>query len=225
MKITELSPENRPRERLQNEGPQALSSSELLAIILKSGTKKENVLDISNHLLAKFGLDNLSNCSLQELQKEHGIGRAKACQIIALFELYKRVGQTQKEKDSITCAKDVADIYLPKLKHLKKENFVVVYLDTKNKIIVDETISIGTLNSSVIHPREIFHGAVRNLANTIIVLHNHPSGDPGPSTEDLRITKRLEQAGKMMSIPLLDHIIIGRNRWWSWKEGEISPKV
>lgn len=217
MKITDLAPENRPRERLQKEGSQALSPAELLAIILKSGTKKENVLEISNRLISKYGLQNLSSCSLQQLQQQYGIGPARASQIVALFELYTRVNYNQYKK-KINCAKDVAELYLPKTKALQKENFIAIYLDAKNNIITNETVTVGILNSSLIHPREVFHGAIRHLANSIIVFHNHPSGDPEPSSQDLHITKILEKAGKLLGIPLLDHVILGKDSWWSWAE-------
>ncbi len=217
MKITDLAPENRPRERLQSEGAQALSPAELLAIILKSGTKKENVLEISNRLISKYGLQNLSSCSLQQLQQQYGIGPARASQIVALFELHQRVNYNT-EKKKITCAKEVAELYLPKTQSLQKENFIAVYLDAKNNLIAEETITVGILNSSLIHPREVFHGAIRHLAHSLIILHNHPSGDPEPSEEDLRITSILAKTGKLMGIPLLDHVILGKDCWWSWAE-------
>lgn len=217
MKITDLAPENRPRERLQHEGATALSPAELLAIILKSGTKKENILEISNRLISKYGLQNLSNCSLQQLQQQYGIGPARSSQIVALFELYKRISYTQ-EKKKISCAKEIAELYFPKTKSMQKENFIAVYVDTKNNIIAEETISVGILNSSLVHPREVFHGAIKHLAHSVIVLHNHPSGDPEPSTEDIQITKILEKTGKLMGIPLLDHVILGKDSWWSWAE-------
>ena len=217
MKITDLAPENRPRERLQHEGATALSTAELLAIILKSGTKKENILEISNRLISKYGLQNLSQCSLQQLQQQYGIGPARSSQIVALFELHKRMDFNQ-EKKKIACAKDVAEIYLPKVRHLQKEQFIAAYLDSKNNLITDETITVGILNSSLIHPREVFHGAIKHLAHSLIVVHNHPSGDPEPSAEDLQITKILEKTGKLMGIPLLDHVILGKDSWWSWAE-------
>src|SRR3989344_2311071 len=222
MKITDLAPENRPRERLQKEGSSALSSAELLAIILKSGTKKENILEISNRLISKYGLQNLSGCSLQQLQQQYGIGPARSSQIVALFELYKRI-DCKQERRKINCAKQIAEIYLPKFQSFQKEYFMAVYLDTKNNIIAEETVSVGILNSSLVHPREVFHGAIRHLAHSIVVVHNHPSGDPEPSQEDLHITKILEKTGKVMGIPLLDHLILGKDCWWSWNESKESP--
>ena len=218
MNIKQLSAENRPRERLERQGSSALSSAELLALILKSGTQKENILEICQKLLAKYGLENLATCSLEQLMAEHGIGKAKACQIVALFELYRKLPQSQIQQRTIRTAQEAAEIYLPKLGHLKHEQFFAVYLDVKNKIIADEQITKGILNASLIHPREVFHGALKHLAHSLIVLHNHPSGDPTPSTDDLEITKRLQKTGEIMGIPLLDHIILGKDIWWSWKE-------
>lgn len=220
MKITEMSLENRPRERLEHYGAEALSSAELLAIFLKSGTKKENVLEISNRLLSKYGLASLATCSLQELCSEYGIGKAKACQINAMFELQRRVPTSTKEIKQIKTAKDIFTIYTSKMKDLQQEHIIAVYLDAKNKIICDQTISIGILNASLIHPREIFHGAIKHLANSLIVVHNHPSGDPAPSKKDLEITRKLNKVGKLMGIKLLDHIIIAKDGWWSWQESK-----
>lgn len=210
--------DSRPRERLEKDGVGVLSTSELLAVILKSGTKKENVLDISNRLLSKYGLKNLPFCSMQELSEQHGIGKAKASQIVALCELGKRFGEEKYQVTIVRRAHDVAEMYLHKMKMLKKEQFVAVYLDNKNQIITDQILTVGILNASLIHPREVFHGAIKHLAACVIVLHNHPSGDPTPSKEDLIVTKSLDRTGKVMGIPLLDHIIIGREKWWSWKE-------
>ena len=218
MNLKELSLELRPRERLQQQGLSVLSTAELLAIILKSGTPQENVLQLSQHLLSKYGLQQLSLATLEELQQEHGIGLAKACQILAVFELSRRIPQPQKEQQLITCAKDVAQIYLPQLQSLQQEQFMVLYLDTKHRLAGDEILTKGILNASLIHPREVFYGAIKHLAHSIIVLHNHPSGDPTPSAEDVDISKRLKKTGEILGISLVDHIIIGHTSWWSWQE-------
>lgn len=218
MKLLDIAPENRPRERLQKHGPSALSNAELLALILKSGTKKENIIDLCNKILSKYGLEQLPNTSLQQLIQEHGIGKAKASQLIAIFELYKRIPHNNKEQQPIRKAADIARQYLPKTNALQQEHCYAIYLDTKNNILAEELISKGTLNTSLIHPREVFHGAVKHCANSIIVVHNHPSGDPAPSEEDLKITKILHKTGELLNIKLLDHIILGRESWWSWKE-------
>ncbi len=217
MNIKSMCVKERPRERLSKVGSASLSTAELLAIILKFGTKEKSVLEIAHNLLAS-NLHQLSRLSLQELKNLHGIGQAKACQIIALFEIAQRFTKESNDNKVIRDAKDIADIYIPKMRNLQKEQFIGIFLDTKNKIISDSIISIGTINSSVVHPREVFHSAVKAMANSIIVLHNHPSGDPSPSKEDISVTKILKISGETMGIPLLDHIIIGNDNWWSWNE-------
>lgn len=218
MKISEMSAENRPRERLEQSGAGALSDAELLAVILKSGTKKENVLEMCHKLLAKYGLAKLQHSTLQELMQEHGIGKAKACQLVAVFELFRRAQRNKVENAVVRRAEDIARLYLPRMQHLQQEHFVAIYLDARNRIITDQTITVGILNASLIHPREVFHGAIGNLANAVIVLHNHPSGDCTPSGEDLSITQRLHKTGETMGIELLDHVILGSDGWWSWRE-------
>ena len=221
MNIKQLSLENRPRERLQQYGAGVLSPAELMAIILKSGTKKENVLDLAQRLLSKYKIEQLSTCTIRELDQEYGIGIAKACQIVALFELYRRLPRKKNELPLIRSAQDVAEMYTPLLQHLTQEQCRALYLDTKNKIIADEIITIGILNASLIHPREVFSGALRHHAHALIIIHNHPSGDPSPSEEDVEITERLAETGVIMGIPLLDHVILGHTSWWSWKEQNI----
>ncbi|HLC52817.1 MAG TPA: DNA repair protein RadC [Candidatus Nanoarchaeia archaeon] len=219
MKLKELALEHRPRERLQRQGSGALSTAELLAIILRSGSKTENVLDLSQRLLAN---PDFLKLSYPQLIQAKGIGPAKACQILAFVELIKRFIIPKMEGTIVKCAEDITGIYVPKLSSLEKEQCMVIYLDTKNKIIKDEIVSIGILNASLIHPREIFHGAIKNLANSIIVLHNHPSGDPTPSEEDLKVTKRLYRTGELLGIQLLDHIIIAGSSYWSWSSAEVK---
>ncbi len=218
MKISDITKENRPRERLQQYGESALSDAELLAIILRSGTKQENVVDMSNRLLSKYGINNLSNLSLTELQAIKGIGPAKSMQIKALFEFNKRHNLSKQDGKVIKSAKDVFDYCSPKLNGIDKEHFMVLHLDSKNKIIKDEIISVGTLNSSIIHPREVFKSAIKESANAIILVHNHPSGDSQPSQEDKTITDKLFSAGDLLSIKVLDHVIIGREEYYSFKE-------
>ena len=218
MKLQDILPEHRPRERLEKQGSQSLTNAQLLALILKSGTKKENILDLSEHLLAKHTLSGLLNASLAELEEEHGIGRAKACQILALAELSKRTNSTSTVKKRINCASDVASLFLPKLSLLNQEHVISLHLDTKNNLLSEQLVTKGTLNESLIHPREVFHGAIKNLASAVIIMHNHPSGDPTPSESDLKVTKILEKTGDLIGITFLDHIIIGKNSFWSWKE-------
>ena len=216
MRIKDISLDNRPVERLEKQGSNVLSNAELLAIILKTGTKKENVVDMCNRLLSKY--DNISKCSLKELQEIKGIGKVKASQIVAVFELNKRFSLIKKNGNIIRSAKDVFKYFYVKLKGLDKENFIVLYLDTKNRIIKDEIISIGTINSSIVHPREVFKNAIKESANSIILVHNHPSGDPSPSEEDKTITEMLFNTGELLSIKVLDHVIIGNDKWYSFRE-------
>ncbi|NQU78626.1 DNA repair protein RadC [Candidatus Woesearchaeota archaeon] len=216
MRIREISPENRPRERLAKLGSSALSDAELLAIILKTGNKEENAIDISNRLISKYGLDKLSTCSLIELQSIKGIGKAKSSQILASFELSKRSKISQNKE--INCSKDVFAIYHSRLSELDREIFMVLHLDTRNQLINDEIISIGTLNEAIIHPREVFKSAIKQSANSVILVHNHPSGDPSPSPEDEEITRIIREAGDLLKIKVLDHIIIGKNKFYSFTE-------
>ncbi|MBU4502279.1 MAG: DNA repair protein RadC [Nanoarchaeota archaeon] len=219
MRIKDMSEENRPRERFQRLGATALSDAELLALVLQQGTNGENVIDMSNRLLFRYGIDKLSDLSLNELQEIKGIGPAKAMQIKALFEFNKRYSLSKKNGKPIKSAKDVFEYASQKLLGADKEHFMILHLDSKNRVIKDETVSIGTLNASLIHPREIFKSAIRESANAIILVHNHPSGDPTPSEEDEEITKRLFDAGELLNIKLLDHVIVGDEGCWSWREG------
>jgi DNA repair protein RadC len=229
MKILDMPEQNRPRERFLKQGPQALSDSELLAILLRTGTRGkknekgelmpgENVIDMSNRLISEYGLDKLLECSLVELQKIKGIGPSKAMQILTIAELQKRINQSKTPLKKITCAKDVYDYFNEELKDKKQENFYILMLDNKNKIINHESISKGILDSAIIHPREVFRPAIKNSSARIILVHNHPSGNPSPSAEDLEITKRLVDAGETVDIKVLDHVIVGENEWWSWGE-------
>jgi DNA repair protein RadC len=218
MRIKDISKENRPRERLERYGVGSLSDAELLAVILKIGNKTENVIDMCNRLISKYGIDKLSSCSLKELQEIKGIGKAKACQILALFEFNKRHNIAKKNGKPIKSAKDVYEYVAPKLAGLTKEIFMVLHLDSKNRIIKEETVSIGTLTASLIHPREVFKSAIKESANSIILLHNHPSGDPAPSQEDEEITERLFDAGELLGIKVLDHVIVGNGKHYSFSE-------
>ncbi len=210
MRIVDITPENRPIERLNKLGAGALSDAELLAIILRTGTKTENVIDLSNKILSTFSLGKLSDCSLTELQQIKGIGITKSSQILAIFELSRRLSLAKTNITKITCAKDVYDLMQPKIGHLKQEVFVVILLDSKNNVIKEETIAKGTLNSTLIHPREVFKLAIKESANSIILVHNHPSGDPTPSAEDKEVTEKLREAGKALHMELVDHVVIGK---------------
>src|SRR3989338_6087563 len=218
MRIKDISLENRPRERLEKQGPSVLSDAELLAIILKTGNKTENVIDMSNRLISKYGFDKLSMCSLTELQEINGMGSAKACQIIALFELNKRHSYSKTQGKPIKTAKDVFEHCSPKLSSSDREHFMILHLDIKNRVIKDEIVSVGALTGTIAHPREVFKSAIKESAHSVILVHNHTSGDPTPSDEDLRMTERLFEAGEILGIKVLDHVIIGKDEWWSWNE-------
>ena len=213
--MKEIALEQRPRERLRSEGVDKLNNAELLAILLQNGSKGENVIDLSNRLISTFGLDDLNSLSLKELTEIKGIKMAKASKLIAAFELSKRVSSGRICEKVVKNPADIAKYYISKLKDLKKEYFIAVFLDSKNKIIKDEVISIGTLNSSLVHPREVFKEAIKNSANSIILVHNHPSGNVEPSEEDIIITKKLTEIGNLIGIKLLDHLIIGKELYGS----------
>ena len=218
MKIRDLPDSSRPRERFLKLGPEALSDAELFAIILRTGTVKENVVDMSNRLISQYGLKNLFSCSLKELQEIKGIGPNKAMQLLAMSELGKRHSQSKTPVKKISCAKDVFNLFNERLKNEKQENFYVLILNTQNIIIKEELISKGVLDSALLHPREVFKPAIKNSAKKLILVHNHPSGNPSPSQEDLNITKKLIEIGEILDIKVLDHVIIGDGEWWSWKE-------
>ena len=209
-KIKDLSKVDLPREKLEKYGASKLRDHELLAIVLGSGIKGLNVLELSKKILKKIAKDGIDQVSLETLLTESGLGKAKASQVIALLELGRRLHTT--EKPEILSPKDVwmlcADI-----RESKKEHFVAFYLDTQNRVIERQIISVGTLNASLVHPREVFEPAVTLRAASIIVAHNHPSGSLEPSPEDVEVTKRLIHAGKILDILVIDHIILVGNRW------------
>jgi DNA repair protein RadC len=218
MRIKDISKDNQPRERLQKNGVHVLSDAELLAVIFKTGNKQENAVEMSDRLITKYGIDKLNDLSLKELQEIRGIGPAKAMQIKALFEFNKRHNLAKKEGKPIRGAKDVFEYASQRLISSKQENFMILHLNSKNRIIKDEIISLGTLNASIIHPREVFKSAIKESANSIILVHNHPSGDSEPSVEDKQITERLMEAGELLDIKVLDHVIIGKDNYHSFKE-------
>lgn len=214
--IKELPKVERPREKLMRYGPEKLSNSELLAILLRSGKKGENVVELASKILKRFGTDKLPYLTVEELKDYPGLGPAKACEIVACFELGKRLLKGKKARIYLK-PKEVWE-ELKDIRDNKKEHFVVFYLDSRNQEIKREIISVGSLNASLVHPREVFEPAVRNLAAQIILAHNHPSGNPEPSEDDLAITKRLVEAGKIMGIEVVDHIIVVKNEYFSFKE-------
>jgi len=216
--IKDMPKIDRPREKLAKVGPDALCSTDLLAVILGSGTKQENVVNIAGKLLRKYGTENFTKLSVNELRQNPGIGHTKACQLVAMFEFCRRILSDQKDiEDSINCPRDVYNL-TKEIKRLKKEHFVVLYLNAKNRVIKKETVSIGILNTSLVHPREVFEPAVAVSAANIILVHNHPSGDLEPSRDDVGLTERLISAGEIMGIEVLDHVIIGAKGFLSMKE-------
>ncbi|MDP3987194.1 MAG: DNA repair protein RadC [Nanoarchaeota archaeon] len=219
MKIKDLPSSSRPRERFLKHGPEVLSDAELLAIILRTGTIGENVVDMSNRLIAEHTLQKLFDCSLKELQGIKGIGQSKAMQILAMAELGKRYIQSKNPQiKKITRAEDVFSLMHERLKDKKQEEFWVLMLNTGNFIIGEELVSKGVLDAAILHPREVFRPAIRNSAKKLILVHNHPSGNADPSREDIEITKRLIETGEGLDIKVVDHVIIGSEGWWSWVE-------
>ncbi|MRF36567.1 hypothetical protein BU096_06275 [Staphylococcus xylosus] len=220
MKIKELANNQKPRERLLNNGPAHLSDGELLAILINTGRKGFSSLDIANELLKSVeSLKQLKALSINDLNKVKGIGLYKALILKAAFELGERMHSgSLDEKIQITSPQDVANFMMGKMEHLTQEKFIVLFLNSKNVVIKQKTIFIGTLNSSIVHPREIFSEAIKCASNAIVVLHNHPSGDTTPSKEDIRATDRLRECGEILGIDLLDHIIIGDHTYMSMVE-------
>lgn len=222
MKILDIPKQNRPRERFLKLGPGALSDAELFAILLRTGSRGENVIDMSNRLIIEYGLDKLFDCSLKELQEIKGIGPSKAMQILAMNEILKRIHISEKPVTKITCAEDVFNYFHEKLKDEKQENFYILMLNSQNNIVGEHLISKGILDASIIHPREVFKPAIKNSTSKIILVHNHPSGNPEPSREDLNITESLTNTGKELDIKVLDHVIIGKGDFWNTKKASLS---
>lgn len=220
MLICDVPKEERPRERLLNDGARALSNQELLAIILRTGSKKESVVQLAHRLLQVFeGLRLLKDATIEELMHIKGIGHTKAVQIIAALELGRRMNQIrQDERFVIRSPQDGANYVMDDMRFLSQEHFVCIYLNTKNQVIQQKTVFIGSLNASIVHPREVFKEAIKRSAASIVCFHNHPSGDPAPSHEDIEVTKRLVESGALLGIEVLDHIIIGDQKFVSLKE-------
>ncbi|MGE7779516.1 RadC family protein [Peribacillus sp. NPDC097264] len=220
MLIRDYPKEERPRERFLQDGPQSLSNQELLALLLRTGSKEESVLQLSNRLIKAFeGFRLLKEASVEELTAIKGIGEAKAIQILASVELGRRIHKlNDQDRYVIRSPEDGANYCMEEMRFLSQEHFVCLYLNTKNQVLHKRTVFIGSLNASIVHPREVFKEAFRRSAASIICLHNHPSGDPSPSREDIEVTKRLVECGKIMGIEVLDHIIIGEHKYVSLKE-------
>jgi len=218
--VRDLPPSERPRERLIKLGSEALSAQEILALILGRGIKGESVMATSQKLLSRFGnLKGIANASVEELMQISGIGPAKTAQIKAALELSKRLEADvgEKPKPMLKSPEDVAAVVRSQLKGKKKEHFLVLCLDTRNRLINCKTVSVGSLDTSIVHPREVFKEAVSSSAASVIFVHNHPSGDPEPSKEDVELTKRLTKAGEIIGIDVLDHIIVCDKSYLSLK--------
>ena len=217
MKIKDIPLQDRPREKLIIVGTKALTDSELLAILINNGTKKENALQLAQRIYSQNSFSDLAGKSIKELTEIEGIGQSKACKILACLELASRL-KFQSKKNKIENPKDITNMLIQKMKDLKQENFVIILLDSRNNLLKSETVFVGTLNETVIHPREIFQKAIKESAAAIIIAHNHPSGDPMPSLEDIKMTKALIKAGKILDMPVVDHIILGGQKYFSMKE-------
>jgi DNA repair protein RadC len=220
--IHDLPKEERPRERLVKFGEQALSAQELLQVILGRGVAGESVAVMAQKLLTQFGsLQKLTEASIEELSSIKGIGLAKATQLKAVFEIGRRISTqtpSYKNKD-LTDPKKAYQLIKSKLKDYHKEHFYIIALNSRNHSIAE--VSVGSLDASVVHPREVFAEAIKNKASSVIFAHNHPSGDPEPSEDDLVTTKQLTEAGKILGIEVVDHIIVTKNSYFSFKDGNL----
>jgi DNA repair protein RadC len=220
-KIKALANHEMPREKLIERGVDNLRDSELMAILLRTGIRGNDVIKMSKEILIKFPTKKLLSFNYKELSKIKGIGPGKACLLLAAFELTKRALKVEDNNLPTIISANDAMAQLQELRTAKKEHFVVLYLNARNQLVHKEIISIGTLNASLVHPREVFKPAIDCLTVSIIAAHNHPSGDPEPSEDDMEITKRLQEAGKILGIELLDHIIITKDSFKSLKELKI----
>jgi DNA repair protein RadC len=221
MKIKDLSKIERPREKLIAKGSQNLKDEELLAILLGTGIKGKNVIEVSRQILKKHSKKRLLQLDYKKLSKIKGIGSAKACTLLAAQELIKRALKIQDETlPIISSVKDVVAqaVYM---RNKTREHLMVIYLNARNEMIYKKPMFVGTLNANLVHPREIFKGALEHNAASVILVHNHPSGDPEASQDDLEITKRIVEAGKIMGIDVLDHIIITKTKVFSFKEKKL----
>jgi DNA repair protein RadC len=218
--IHDLPEGERPRERLAHQGEAALSNSELLAILLRTGVARENVIQVATRLLAKYGgLTGLARASFSELSQEHGLGAAKVAQIKAAFELGRRCAiASPEDRPQVRSPADAAHLIQAEMGLLEQEHLRTLLLDTKNRVLASPTIYIGSLNASHVRVGELFREAIKANCAAIIVAHNHPSGDPTPSPEDVEVTRQIVAAGKLIDIDVLDHLIIGYQRFVSLKE-------
>jgi len=214
----------RPREKMLRLGRNELSNAELLAILLRTGSKGESAIMVASNVLglSNEGIGFLGKCTVEELIEINGIGQSKACQILAAIELGFRLSKHSfTKRGKISTPDDVFKIFEQELRYEAKEKFIAVLLNTKNEITSTEIISIGSINSSIVHPREVFNIAIKKSAAAMVLVHNHPSGDPKPSYEDVKVTDRLVEVGKLVGIKVIDHIIVGDKIYYSFKEKEL----
>ena len=222
--LKELPISEQPREKLYNHGAESLSNAELIAVIIRTGYMDDTAIDLASRILSlnESGIAYLSDITYEELTQVKGIGSCKAGQILAVMEIGKRINRRgSHDKIKVTSPDVLANLLMDEMRFLFKEHFKIALLDTKNQILGIENISIGTLNASIVHPRDVFKVAIKRNCNSIILVHNHPSGDVEPSNEDINITRRLIDAGNILGVSILDHIIIGDNRYLSFKQKNI----
>lgn len=221
--IKEIPLNDRPREKMAANGAAVLTDAELIAILLRTGTAEKSAIDIASEMTADGGLyKRLAGITrLNELTNIKGLGQAKAATVLAALEIGRRIASAKPiEKIHLSCPQDVADFLMPRLRYAAKEQFVVILLNNKNKVIGTEVVSEGSLSSSVVHPREVYAPAILHHAAAIMVAHNHPSGDTKPSIEDEEVTRQLLRSGKVLGIPMIDHVIIGDGNYYSFLENE-----
>ncbi len=211
--------DKRPREKMVKYGSKSLTTEELIALIIRTGTQSDNAVDLAHNLLNKTeGLKGIIDFTPEEFMQYKGIGLAKSTQLCAVVELSKRISSSNFEgKINLNSPQDAASLLIPMLRHLKQEHLYALLMDVKNKIIAKTLVSKGGLSSSTVHPREVFKKAIKKSCAAIIIAHNHPSGDPTPSDNDIEVTKRLYEAGEILGIELLDHLIIGDGKYFSMK--------
>ena len=227
--VRDLPEDERPREKLAHYGASSLSNAELLAVLLRTGTREESVLRLAERVLVRYrdtGLASMVHASLSELSSIQGIGTSKAAAILAAVELGQRIAQkTAEQVEVIDGPADVARFAMPHFRHEQKEHFAVLLLNTKNHILAMQEISVGSLSASIVHPREVFRTAIRYAAAAIILMHNHPSGDPEPSRDDITLTQQMVKAGEIMGIPVLDHVVMGDGSFVSMKDRGLIRRV
>ena len=219
--IRELPTDERPREKLKSLGPGKLSNLELLAILLGAGTRELSAMALAERIITidKSGIDYLAECMVEELSGIKGIGDAKSCVIVAAIELGKRIATKPRGKRvNVMCSQDLADIFMADMRYMKNECFKVLLLNTKNEIIAVHSVSMGILNSSVVDPREVFRPAIKRGAASVALAHNHPSGNPEPSAADVDVTMRLIEAGRLLGVKVVDHIVIGDGVYVSMRQ-------